>query len=111
MKINDFIQNIKNTDKIPTKDKLILIVFFASPFFPILFIPEFISGIGFFITLFTWSFILDYFFNVLDQVLFLSLYPYDMKSYNQLKRASNFLTVLTPSSIASEIWTYKKDPI
>lgn len=111
MKLKKFILDVKEDPRIPMRDKKLLVFFLALPLLPILFVPAYISTEGFFLSLWIWSFVLDYFFNVLDQTLFLSLYPYDMKSYNSLRRASEFLTMLTPTFITGQIWEYKKDPI
>lgn len=111
MKLKKFFLDLKADPRIPLRDKKLLVFFLALPLLPILFVPTFISTEGFFLSLWIWSFVLDYFFNVLDQTLFLSLYPYDMKSYNSTKRASEFLTMFTPTFITGQIWEYKKDPI
>jgi hypothetical protein len=111
MKFKKFFIDFKNDVRIPDRDKKVLLGFFIAALFPILFIPGWISAEGFFISLFIFSFIPDYCFNILDQTLFLSIYPFDMKSYNSLKRAGVFITMFTPLFITGQIWVYKKDPI
>lgn len=111
MKIKKFLTDLNNESRIPDRDKKLLIIFFIAALAPILLLPGWISTEGFFISLFIFSFIPDYFFNVLDQTLFLSFFPYDMKTYGHMKRAGQFITILTPAFITSQIWQYKKEVI
>ena len=111
MKFKKFIIEVKTDQRIPMRDKKLLLIFCGVPLLLILLNQQFITTEGLLFSIWIWSFVLDYFFNVLDQTLFLSLYPYDMKSYNSLRRASEFLTMLTPTFITGQIWEYKKDPI
>jgi hypothetical protein len=108
-KLKLFFIELKNENKIPEQDKkticFILLIFFL----PILFIPEWNSSYGPIVSLFFLSFIPDYLFNILDQNIILSHYPFDLKSYNQIKRAGQFLAILSPSFISDFIWKYEKE--
>jgi hypothetical protein len=105
------IKDFKDSPKIPIRDKWIILTIIIITLFPIIFISNWINDVGFIITLFLLSLIPDYLFNVLDQTLLLSFYPFDMKSFSHLRRAGLFLASIVPYFISDNIWEYKKEVI
>lgn len=110
-KLISFFKEIANEEKIPQKDKTLLLVFLGLSILPPIFIFEWQSFYGFIISLFFFSFVPDYFFNIIDQNLLLSHYPFSMKSYSELKRIGQFIASITPQFISDFIWDYEKPVI
>ncbi len=107
-KLEKFFLDFINDARIPTEDKRILLVVFilsiTNVFFTSLY-PE----ASFFAFLFIFSFIPDYLFNILDQNLLLSIYPFDYKSYSTFKKIGSFWAIICPRFITRFLWKYEKD--
>ncbi len=105
-----FIKKVSTDERIPARDKKVLIALVALIISPIDLIPDWIPIIGVLDDLIILAIVLDYLFNVLDQNILLSHYPWGMKSYTWVRRAAKTVTGLTPSFIKNRIWKYKPDP-
>ncbi len=108
--LKGFIQNLAKDQRIPSRDKkLILILTFllVSPFD---FIPDWVPFFGLLDDFFILAILFNYFFNVLDSRLMLSHYPWSMKSYSRLRAISKLLEILVPRIMKKNIWKYKADP-
>ncbi len=108
--LKEFIQNLAKDQRIPSRDKkLILILAFllVSPFD---FIPDWVPFFGLLDDFLILAILFNYFFNVLDSRLMLSHYPWSMKSYSRLRAISNLLGILVPRIVKKNIWKYKADP-
>jgi uncharacterized membrane protein len=73
-------------------------------------IPDWIPFFGVLDDLIALSLILDYLFNVLDNKILLSHFPWDMKTFAKIRRVCRLIAILTPSFIQKKIWSYEKDP-
>ena len=109
--LKSFFIEIKNEPKIPSRDKKIIVIILLIITIPVLIIPDWISTYGFIISLILFSFIPDYFFNILDQQIVLAHYPFDLKSYNSIKRGGQFLANICPTFISDFLWEYEKEII
>ncbi|MES2855031.1 MAG: hypothetical protein V4692_04160, partial [Bdellovibrionota bacterium] len=54
--------------------------------------------------------VLDYLFNVLDEQILLSHYPWGMKSFVNIRRGARVISLLTPGFIKKRIWAYEGSP-
>jgi uncharacterized membrane protein YkvA (DUF1232 family) len=109
-KLKKFLVETANDPRIPTADKKILLAMIALVISPIDFIPDWIPFFGQLDDLILISFILDYFFEVLDSQVILSHYPWGMKSFARLRRIARFLQFLVPNFIKKRIWSYVGTP-
>ncbi len=110
IKLKAFIIDVAGDERIPAQDKKILAVMIALVISPVDFIPDWIPFFGQLDDLVILSFILDYFFTVLDSRVLLSHYPWDMKSFAKVRGVARFLQFLVPGFIKKRIWTYVGDP-
>lgn len=105
----DFIKNVANDPRIPGRDKKVLLALMALVISPIDLIPDWIPVLGVLDDMVIIAIVLDYFFEVLDQEIILSHYPWGMKSYTWLRRSTKFITILTPNKIKERLWAYQPD--
>lgn len=106
-KISQFIKEVAHDPRIPSRDKKIVLALLALIISPMDIIPDWIPIIGLLDDLVLLALVLDYFFEVLDQDILLSHYPWSMKSYTWVRRSSRVITRLTPQSLKSRIWKFK----
>lgn len=109
-KLKEFIVNTANDERIPERDKKILLAMIALIISPIDLIPDWIPFFGQLDDLILISIILDYFFRVLDDRILLSHYPWGMKSFVRLKSIARFLEFLVPRFVKKKLWSYVGDP-
>jgi uncharacterized membrane protein YkvA (DUF1232 family) len=102
-----FIRSVANDQRIPERDKKILLAMLALIISPFDIIPDWIPIIGLMDDLILMAVVLDYLFNVLDQAILLSHYPWGMKSFVAVRRAARFVAFLTPRFIKERIWKYE----
>jgi uncharacterized membrane protein YkvA (DUF1232 family) len=105
-----FIRAVANDERIPARDKKVLLALLALVISPLDFIPDWIPIIGLLDDLVIIAMVLDYFFNVLDDAILLSHYPWGMKSFVSIKRGARMVTFLTPGFIKRKIWKYEASP-
>lgn len=105
-----FIQNTAKDERIPEKDKKILLAMVALVLSPFDLIPDWIPLIGLLDDVIIISFILDYFFNVLDSRILLSHFPWDMKAFVRLKKIAHATQFLVPDILKKKLWSYVGDP-
>ena len=103
-----FVKDVANDDRIPANDKKILLTLLALIISPLDLIPDWIPVIGQLDDILMMALILDYLFEVLDQDILLSHYPWDMKSFLNLKRMSSWISMLAPAFIKKRLWSYTK---
>ena len=109
-KLKDFLVETANDERIPAADKKILLAMIALVLSPIDLIPDWIPFFGQLDDLILISFILDYFFEVLDSQVILSHYPWGMKSFARLRAMARFLQFFVPGFIKKRIWSYVGSP-
>ena len=108
--LKKFILDTANDERIPSRDKKLILAMVALIISPIDFIPDWIPVIGLLDDLVILSLVLDYFFSVLDQSLLLSHYPWGMTSFVRIKRVARFTSMFVPNFIKNHLWKYTKDP-
>ncbi|MCB0350373.1 MAG: DUF1232 domain-containing protein [Bdellovibrionales bacterium] len=108
--LSDFVKKVSADERIPARDKKVIVALVALIISPIDIIPDWIPIIGVLDDLIILAIVLDYLFNVLDQNILLSHYPWGMKSYTWIRRAAKTVTGLTPGFIKKWIWKYKPEP-
>jgi len=106
-KMIEFIKNVANDDRIPARDKKVVLALLALIVSPLDLIPDWIPIIGLVDDVVMLALILDYFFEVLDQEILLSHYPWGMKSFVRLRRWSRFISQLTPTWVKENIWKFQ----
>jgi uncharacterized membrane protein YkvA (DUF1232 family) len=108
--LKDFLVETSNDERIPARDKKILLGMIALLLSPFDIIPDWIPVLGLLDDLIIISFVLDYFFTVLDSRVLLSHYPWGMKSFAKLRAVARALQFLVPKFVKKRIWTYVGDP-
>jgi uncharacterized membrane protein YkvA (DUF1232 family) len=109
-KLKEFLQNVANDERIPSRDKKIILGMIALIISPVDLIPDWIPFFGQLDDLVLIAFVMDYYFTVLDSNVLLSHYPWGMKSYIRLKTIAKFLQFLVPRFMKKKLWTYVGDP-
>jgi uncharacterized membrane protein YkvA (DUF1232 family) len=105
-----FLKNVAQDERIPQKDKKILLALIALLISPIDLLPDWIPIFGQLDDLIFISIILDYFFKVLDSRILLSHFPWDMKAYARLKSIAGIIQIFVPRFIRKKVWSYVGDP-
>ena len=108
--LKDFLVNTANDERIPSRDKKILLAMIALMISPFDIIPDWIPIFGLLDDLIILSIILDYFFSVLDSRILLSHFPWDMKAFTRLRAISRTLQFFVPRFVKRKLWTYVGDP-
>jgi len=106
----NFIKTVAEDERIPARDKRVLLALVALLISPLDLIPDWIPVIGMLDDVMIVAIVLDYFFNVLDQEILLSHYPWGMKSFVTVRRLSRFISFLTPPFLKNRIWKYEASP-
>jgi uncharacterized membrane protein YkvA (DUF1232 family) len=102
-----FVKEVATDPRIPDRDKSVLLAMVALILSPIDIIPDWIPIFGVMDDIVILAIVLDYLFNHLDQEIILSHYPWDMKSYTRMRKAAQWIAMLTPEFIKDRIWKYK----
>jgi uncharacterized membrane protein YkvA (DUF1232 family) len=108
--LKKFLVDTANDERIPARDKKILLALVTLVISPIDLIPDWIPGFGLVDDFIMLALILDYFFDVLDQSILLSHYPWGMKSFARIKRVAGFMSFFVPYFIKDNLWKYTRDP-
>ena len=109
-KLIDFVRAVAGDERIPARDKKVLLALTALVISPIDIIPDWIPIIGMLDDLVMVALILDYLFNVLDDEILLSHYPWGMKSFGNVRRSARVIALFTPNFIKKRIWKYEHSP-
>ena len=105
----DFLKAVSQDERIPSRDKKVLLAMIALIISPIDIIPDWIPVIGILDDLVLLAIVLDYFFDYLDENILLSHYPWGIKSFLRLKKFSRVITQLTPKWVKQNVWKFKPD--
>jgi len=106
----EFVKKVSSDERIPSRDKKVVMALVALIVSPVDIIPDWIPIIGMLDDLVLLAIVLDYFFNVLDPDIILSHYPWGMKSYIWVRRTAGIITGMTPEFVKKWIWKYEPDP-
>ncbi len=110
IKLKTFLTETANDERIPSRDKKVLVGMLALLISPLDIIPDWIPVIGLLDDVIIMALMLDYFFEVLDQNILLSHYPWGMKSFARIRRMAGVLSFFVPNVIKNNLWKYTKDP-
>ncbi len=110
IKLKKFITDVANDDRIPSRDKKVILAMLALLISPIDLIPDWIPVFGMLDDVIILSIILDYFFRILDSRILLSHYPWGMKSFAQLKKIAGVMELFVPRFVKRKLWKYVGDP-
>ena len=110
VKLKNFLTETANDERIPSRDKKVLVTMLALLISPLDIIPDWIPVIGLLDDVIILALMLDYFFEVLDQTILLSHYPWGMKSFARLRRIAGLLSFFVPNIIKNNLWKYTRDP-
>ncbi len=102
-----FLKAVAGDERIPERDKKVLLALVALIVSPIDLIPDWIPLFGLLDDIVVIAIILDYLFNRLDQAILLSHYPWGLKSFIAIRRLSRIIAALTPTFIQDRIWKFK----
>lgn len=108
--LKKFLTDVANDERIPPKDKKILLAMIALVISPFDLIPDWIPFFGLLDDFVLIAFMLDYFFSVLDSEVLLSHYPWGMKSFVRLRKIAKAVQIFVPSFIKKKIWSYVGSP-
>lgn len=108
--LGNFFKLAYHDERIPLRDKKVLKLILGILLVRLFFIPDWIPYFGLLDILFLLALIFDYLFDVLDQNVLLSHYPWGMKSFAKLRRVASFLALFAPAFIKENLWHYRKDP-
>ncbi|MFZ4714668.1 MAG: DUF1232 domain-containing protein [Bacteriovoracaceae bacterium] len=105
-KLIQFLKDVANDERIPERDKKVLLAMIVLLVSPIDIIPDWIPILGMLDDIIILSIVLDYFFRVLDSTIILSHYPWGMKSFAVLKRVNGIFSFFVPNFLTKKIWKY-----
>lgn len=108
--LKGFLINVARDERIPSRDKKIIMALIALIISPIDLIPDWIPLFGQLDDVIMISIILNYFFTVLDNRILLSHYPWGMKSFAILRRISRMMDFFVPHFVKKRLWQYVGDP-
>lgn len=108
--LTKFLKDTAHDERIPERDKKVLLAMVALVISPVDLIPDWIPVFGLMDDVVILALILDYFFSVLDQSILLSHYPWGMKSFARLKRVSRMMSLFVPGVIKNNLWKYTREP-
>lgn len=106
-RLTQFIREVAGDERIPARDKKVLVGLLALLVSPIDFIPDWIPFFGQLDDLVILALILDYLFNILDEDVLLAHYPWGMKSFVTVKRSARAIAWFTPSPLKRRLWRYQ----
>ena len=108
--VKTFIKSVASDERIPLRDKKIILAMVALIISPIDLIPDWIPILGLMDDMIILAFIMDYFFTVLDSIILLSHYPWGMKSFAQLRNFARVFNFLVPRFIKKRLWKFVGEP-
>jgi len=108
--LKKFLFDVANDERIPGRDKKVLLAMIALMISPIDLIPDWIPLFGLLDDLIILSIIMDYFFTVLDSQILLSHYPWGMKSFANLRKIARAMQFFVPRFVKKRLWKYVGSP-
>lgn len=108
--LKKFLMDVAHDERIPGRDKKVLLAMIGLLISPIDLIPDWIPVFGLLDDVIILSVILDYFFRVLDSSVLLSHYPWGMKSFARLRSIARAMEFMVPRFIKKRLWQYVGEP-
>lgn len=108
--LKNFLVQTANDERIPSRDKKVLLALIALLISPFDLIPDWIPVFGLLDDVIILSLILDYFFTVLDSNVLLSHYPWGMKSFARLRAIARGMQFFVPRFLKKKLWKYVGEP-
>ena len=108
--LKKFLTDVAHDERIPARDKKVLLALIALVVSPIDLIPDWIPVFGLLDDIIILAIILDYFFRVLDSQVLLSHYPWGMKSFAKLRAVARTLEFFVPRFVKKKLWQYVGEP-
>ena len=102
--------SVARDERIPPRDKRMLLILLALVISPIDFIPDWIPFWGLLDDVLYLALFFDYLFNIIDDGILLSHYPWGMKSFVTIRRPARLIAQLAPSFIRNRLWKYEVSP-
>lgn len=109
-KLKKFLTDLYRDNRIPNRDKFLILILIALIISPVDFIPDWFPLIGQLDDLMMISLVLDYFFAVLDHKVILTHYPWSLKSFTRLRLMSKPFQFFIPKQVKKKIWKYVPEP-
>lgn len=109
-KLIQFIRAVAEDERIPARDKKVVLGMLALVLSPVDLIPDWIPIFGVLDDVVIIAIVLDYFFNILDNEILLSHYPWGMKSFVTVRNIARVIARLTPATIKNRLWKYEASP-
>ncbi|MEO5668432.1 MAG: YkvA family protein [Bdellovibrionota bacterium] len=109
-KIGDFFKEVARDERIPERDKKVLLALLILIVSPLDIIPDWIPVFGMLDDIVMIALVLDYLFNDLDEEILLSHYPFGMKSFARIRAFARTIGMLAPSFLKRRIWKYERSP-
>jgi uncharacterized membrane protein YkvA (DUF1232 family) len=105
-----FLKDVANDERIPQRDKTILLGLLALLISPFDIIPDWIPILGQIDDFVILALIADYFFNKLDDEVLLAHWPWGMKRFIALKKYARMVAWITPDRLKDKVWSYRASP-
>ena len=109
-KIGKFLKDVSEDNRIPERDKAVIVALLVLIVSPIDLIPDWIPVLGQLDDFVMLAIIIDYFFRVLDGEILLSHWPWGMKSFVWLRRFAKSISWFAPDFLKKKIWKYVGAP-
>jgi uncharacterized membrane protein YkvA (DUF1232 family) len=104
--LKNFLVNTSKDERIPSRDKKIIVALIALMISPFDIVPDWIPIFGVLDDMIILSIILDYFFSVLDSRILLSHFPWNMKAFARLRSIARALNMFVPRFVKKRLWSY-----
>lgn len=102
------IKNVWLDSRIPTRDRWVVAAATFLIISPLDIIPDFIPVVGVIDDLILVSFILDYFFNRLEDKIILDHFPFNKTRFYAFKSVIGNICKISPQHMLHFLWKYKK---
>ena len=110
-RIYKFLKDVANDERIPPRDKQVLLGLLALLVSPFDIIPDWVPVLGQIDDLVIIALISDYFFNKLNDEILLSHWPWSKTRYEGLKKYARMVAWMTPEKLKNRVWSYQPTTI
>lgn len=106
----EFIKKVAQDERIPSRDKKVILALLALIISPIDIIPDWIPIFGVMDDIVMLALVMDYFCEVLDQEILLSHWPWNMKWFIRVRSMARLFSSLTPRRVKKYLWKFEGSP-